>query len=125
MTSGGSTPDAHVGFRLALIGAGWISGIHLEALDRLGRTRLVGVASSREESARTAADPRGASAYTDVDRMLDEQRPDIAYVCVPPVAAVAVLERLVERAIPFLTEKPLAATDVDGPARIALPLRIA
>jgi myo-inositol 2-dehydrogenase/D-chiro-inositol 1-dehydrogenase len=114
-----SRPTAHEGLRLGLIGAGWISGIHLEALDRLGRTRLVGVASSREDSARAAADPRGATAYTDVDRMLDEQRPDVAYVCVPPVAAVAVLERLVERGIPFLAEKPLAATDADGPARIA------
>jgi myo-inositol 2-dehydrogenase / D-chiro-inositol 1-dehydrogenase len=32
---------------------------------------------------------------------------------------VAVVERLVERGIPFLAEKPLAATDPDGPARIA------
>ena len=55
--------------------------------------------------------------------MLDEQRPDIAYVCVPPSAAVAVLERLVDRGIPFLTEKPLAATDADGPARIAAARR--
>jgi myo-inositol 2-dehydrogenase / D-chiro-inositol 1-dehydrogenase len=120
MASTESRPTAYEGFRLGLIGAGWISGIHLAALDRLGRTRLVGVASSREESAKAAADPRGATAYTDIDRMLDEERPDVAYVCVPPVAAVAVLERLVERGIPFLTEKPLAATDADGPARIAV-----
>jgi predicted dehydrogenase len=51
--------------------------------------------------------------------MLDEERPDVAYVCVPPVAAVPVLERLVARGIPFLTEKPLSAADADGPARIA------
>jgi myo-inositol 2-dehydrogenase/D-chiro-inositol 1-dehydrogenase len=120
MASTESRPTAYEGFRLGLIGAGWISGIHLAALDRLGRTRLVGVASSREESAKAAADPRGATAYTDIDRMLDEERPDVAYVCVPPVAAVAVLGRLVERGIPFLTEKPLAATDADGPARIAV-----
>jgi predicted dehydrogenase len=119
MANAGSASASAAGLRLGLIGAGWISGIHLEALDRLERTRLVGVASSRQESARAAAAPRGAAAYTDVDWMLDEQHPDVAYVCVPPVAAVGVLERLVERAIPFLTEKPLAATDADGPARIA------
>ena len=109
------------GFRLVLIGAGWISGYHLAALDRLGRTRLMGVASTRLESAQTTAEPRGAAAYLsgDLERMLDEQRPDIAFVCVPPAAAVAVLERLVERGIPFLTEKPLAASDAAGPARIA------
>jgi predicted dehydrogenase len=105
--------------RLVLIGSGWITPAHLTALDRLGRTQLVGVASAREESARATAEPRGAAAYTDIDRMLDDQRPDVAYVAVPPSAAIAVLERLVERGIPFLTEKPLAATDAEGPARIA------
>jgi predicted dehydrogenase len=82
----------------------------------------MGVASTRLESAQATAEPRGAAAYLsgDLERMLDEQRPDIAFVCVPPAAAVAVLERLVERGIPFLTEKPLAASDPAGPARIAV-----
>jgi myo-inositol 2-dehydrogenase / D-chiro-inositol 1-dehydrogenase len=105
--------------RLALIGAGWISQSHLSALDRLGRTELVGVASARMESAEATARPRAVAAYDDVGRLLDDARPDVAYVCVPPSAAVALCEQLVERGIPFLTEKPLAATDTAGPARIA------
>ena len=104
--------------RLALVGSGWITSAHLDALDRLGRSTLIGVVSPREESARAVAEPRGAPAFTSVERVLDE-RPDVVYVCVPPSAAVAVLDRIVERGIPFLTEKPLAATDADGPARIA------
>jgi myo-inositol 2-dehydrogenase/D-chiro-inositol 1-dehydrogenase len=110
-----SRPD----LKLALVGAGWISQSHLAALDRLGRTELVGVASSRIESAETTAGPRGITAYDDVRRLLDEGRPDVVYVCVPPSAAVAICEQLVERGIPFLTEKPLAATDAGGPARLA------
>ena len=51
--------------------------------------------------------------------MLDEQRPDIVYVAVPPSAAVATCEAVIARGIPFLMEKPLAATDADGPARVA------
>ena len=105
--------------RLALIGAGWITPAHLAALDRLGRTELVGVASARIESAEAVARPRDVAAYDDVSRLLDEQRPDVVYVCVPPSAAVAICEQLVERGIPFLTEKPLAATDAAGPARVA------
>ena len=50
--------------------------------------------------------------------MLDELRPDVAFVAVPPWAAPAALDHLVERGIPFLTEKPLAATDGTGPARL-------
>jgi myo-inositol 2-dehydrogenase / D-chiro-inositol 1-dehydrogenase len=107
--------------RLVLIGAGWISGYHLAALDRLGRTRLVGVASGLLASAQATAGPRGAAAYAsaDLERMLDEQRPAVALVAVPPFAAVATLAPLVARGIPFLAEKPLAATDAGGPARIA------
>lgn len=105
--------------RLGLIGAGWIMPAHLEALDRLGRTRVVGVASARLESAGRIAQPRGATAYDDTERMLDEQRPDVVYIAVPPSAAVAACEAVVARGIPFLVEKPLAATDSAGPARVA------
>lgn len=108
---------------VGLIGAGWISPLHLAALDRLGRTKLVGVATGRLASAEAAARPRGVPAYDDPRRLLDEQRPDVVYVCVPPSAAVAICEELVLRGIPFLTEKPLAATDAAGPARIAAAVR--
>jgi myo-inositol 2-dehydrogenase/D-chiro-inositol 1-dehydrogenase len=114
-------PSAGNQLRLVLVGAGWITPLHLRGLDRLGRTRLVGVASARLESAQATAEPRGVPAYasSDLERMLDELRPDAAYICVPPSAAVGILEPFVERGIPFLTEKPLAATDAEGPARIA------
>ena len=115
MIAGDRRPDR----RLALVGAGWITPSHLVALDRLGRTELVGVASSRLESAEATAHPRRVAAYDDVQRLLDEQRPDVVYVCVPPAAAVVICEPLVERGISFLTEKPLAATDATGPARLA------
>ena len=105
--------------RLGLIGAGWITPMHLAAFDRLGRTTLVGVSSARLASAETAAGPRGAAAYDDAERMLDEQRPDIVYVAVPPSAAIATCEAVIARGIPFLAEKPLAATDAEGPARVA------
>jgi predicted dehydrogenase len=105
--------------RLGLIGAGWIMSVHLDALERLGRTTLVGVASARLASAEATAVPRGAAAYDDMERMLDEQRPDVVYIAVPPSVAVGACEAVVARGIPFLTEKPLAATDASGPARIA------
>ena len=37
--------------RLGLVGGGWISRHHLEALERLGRTELVGVVAGRRETA--------------------------------------------------------------------------
>jgi myo-inositol 2-dehydrogenase / D-chiro-inositol 1-dehydrogenase len=105
--------------RVAFIGAGWIAGIHLEALGRLGRTELVGVVSGTPERADRLAAQWGGDAYPDPDRMLDDARPDAVYICVPPHRAVEMAARLVERGIPFLAEKPLAATDPDGPVRVA------
>src|SRR4051794_21461670 len=93
--------------------------MHLASFDRLDRTLLVGVASRRLDSARAVAVPRGAAAYDDIEAMLDEQRPDAVYIAVPPSAAVAACEAVVERGIPFLAEKPLAAADAAGPQRIA------
>ena len=55
---GGLAGHGRERLRLGLIGAGWISSIHLEALDRLGRTTLVGVASARLERAAALAEPR-------------------------------------------------------------------
>jgi myo-inositol 2-dehydrogenase/D-chiro-inositol 1-dehydrogenase len=108
-----------VTLRLGLIGAGWIAGLHLEALERLARTKLVGVVSGTGAGAAAVTGRWAGTSYDSLDRLLDEGRPDVAYVCVPPFRAVAIGERLVERGIPFLTEKPLAATDADGPERLA------
>src|SRR4029453_9000307 len=51
--------------------------------------------------------------------MLDAARPDVVFVSVPPHRSVAIGEALVARGLPFLTEKPLAASDADGPVRLA------
>ena len=105
--------------RLGIVGTGWIATTHLADLARLGRTELVGVVSRTPEAAAETAGTWGGRPYADVDAMLDEARPDVVCVCVPPHRSVAIGERLVERGIPFLVEKPLAAADADGPARLA------
>jgi len=105
--------------RLGLVGGGWISRQHLDALERLGRTELVGVVARTRKTADDVTARSGGTRYDDLDRMLDDARPDVVYVAVPPYRSVAICERLVERRIPFLTEKPLAAADPDGPVRLA------
>src|SRR5436305_999143 len=104
--------------QVVIIGAGWIVPHHVAALGRLGRSAVVGVAATRLERACAIADPIGARASTEALALVDELQPDAAYVCVPPNRSVAIGEALVERGIPFLIEKPLAATDADGPARL-------
>ena len=97
--------------RLGLVGGGWISRHHLEALERLGRTKLVGVVSRTIETGDAVTTRWGGTRYDDVDTMLAKTKPEVVYVAVPPYRAVAIGERLVQVGIPFLTEKPLAASD--------------
>jgi myo-inositol 2-dehydrogenase / D-chiro-inositol 1-dehydrogenase len=105
--------------RLGLVGGGWISRQHLDALEHLGRTELVGVVAGRPETADDVTSRWGGRAYADLEGMLDDARPEVVYVAVPPHRSVAIGERLVARRVPFLTEKPLAAADLDGPLRLA------
>lgn len=104
--------------RLGLIGAGGVAGKHLPVLKTLGRTELVGVVSRTIDGAAGTAAEWGGRPFTDVERMLDEQKPDVALVCLPPYLTGAICELLAQRGIPFLTEKPLAA-DPESPARVA------
>ena len=105
--------------RVAFVGAGWIVPKHLAALDRLDRTELVGVMSRTTERALATTAGRDTPTYTDMTRLLDEQRPDAVYICTPPYRTPEVCDLLIGRGIPFLVEKPLAARDGDAPARIA------
>ncbi len=105
--------------RLGLVGGGWISRLHLEALERLGRTELVGVVARSRETAEAVSTRFGGTAYDALDRMLDAAQPDCVYVAVPPHRAVEIGTRLASRRFPFLIEKPLAADDADGPRRLA------
>ena len=105
--------------RLGLVGGGWISRYHLEALERLGRTTLVGVVSRTAETGDAVVARWGGTRFDDLDTMLNKAKPEVVFVAVPPYRAVQIGERLVDAGIPFLTEKPLAASDAAGPARLA------
>lgn len=108
--------------QLGLVGTGWITGLHLASLGRLGRSDLVGVVSGTIQRAAAIAGAWGGSPYTDVRQMLEREHPDAVYVCLPPHRAAAACELLVEREVPFLTEKPLAADAADS-RRVGAALR--
>ena len=104
--------------RVGFIGAGVVVVQHLPPLEKLGRTELVGVVSRTPERAEAAVAKYGGVAYTDFTEMLDAQHPDIVFVCLPPHLAGDACALLIDRGIPFLVEKPLAA-DAETPVRIA------
>ncbi|AVH60119.1 MULTISPECIES: Gfo/Idh/MocA family protein [Streptomyces] len=75
--------------RVALIGAGAIArGSHYPALATLaaeGETEIVAAVDIAEGAVREFCAEAGIPhAYTDLDRMLAEQRPDLVAICTPP-----------------------------------------
>ena len=104
--------------RMVLLGAGGVRSQHLPGLARLGRTELVGVLCRTMESAEATTREWGGTAYTSLGQMLEEQRPEVAWVCLPPYSTGWACEQLAERGIPFLVEKPLDA-GAEKPVRIA------
>lgn len=108
--------------RLGLIGAGGVTVHHLPVLRRLGRTTLVGVVCRTVERATETTDEWGGTPYASTSQMLDEQRPDVLWVCLPPYTQGWACEMLVQRGLPFFTEKPLSA-DAETPVRVAALVR--
>ena len=105
--------------RIAMIGAGAVAARHVRVLTGLG-ARVVGVADPVPAAAERLAADCGATAYPDADRLLDAERVDAAYVCVPPFAHGAPERAVLARRLPLFVEKPLAA-DLDTAAGL-LPL---
>lgn len=104
--------------RIGLVGAGFIAGRHLDALAGIEGVTVAGVADPRADRAEVLAARAGAAAYAHWADLLDVERLDALWVCVPPHAHGPVEEAAVERGLPLFVEKPLAA-DLGTAERLA------
>lgn len=108
---------------IAVLGTGWFGKKHAELLASMEDVRIAGFLGTSIEKAEEAAKPYAdAKGYTNLEQLLDEQKPDAVYITVPPMAHGAIEATLIDRGIPFLVEKPLAA-DAETPAQILEQLR--
>ncbi|WP_058300256.1 Gfo/Idh/MocA family protein [Gorillibacterium timonense] len=111
--------------RIGFVGTGGISRAHQDQLSRMNDVEVTGFVSGNFDNAVQAAGRwPNAKAYAHVTDMLDAGPLDAVYICVPPDAHEGLEELLVDRRIPFLVEKPLAAS-WDLPARIAAKVEAA
>lgn len=95
--------------RLAIIGCGTIGTYHLEHFMKYGDLiELVGFCDLISEKAEKFVEKAGCGkAYTDFKIMLDELKPDMVFVCIPPYCHGDVEFALIERGIHFFVEKPM------------------
>jgi myo-inositol 2-dehydrogenase / D-chiro-inositol 1-dehydrogenase len=107
--------------RIGVVGAGYIAGRHVASLSAIEGVRVVGVADPREERAQALAATVGARPYPDHRGMLDGERLDAVYVCVPPFAHGPPELAALERGLPLFVEKPIAR---DAPVAEAVAAEI-
>ncbi|MGZ7440458.1 Gfo/Idh/MocA family protein [Paenibacillus sp. TH7-28] len=97
-------------YRVALIGAGIISGHHLEAIAQMGSERLtaVAVADTDEAKGRAAAEKYGLAFYAGYREMVREQRPNIVIIALPHYLHNECAVFCAAHGCHLLLEKPMA-----------------
>ncbi len=99
-------------FRIAIVGAGGISRLHLEGIrrhrDRVRTVALCDPDPSALDARRREFDV--AECCTGLDELIAKVRPDAAIVCTPTHVRKDVVIPLIEAGIPVLCEKPFAET---------------
>ncbi len=96
--------------RVALLGAGYISAFHVEALRALPRVELCAVCDQNEGRAAALASSIGSKYYTSLDKLLSEEKLDVVHVLLPPPAHASTITQILEAGVDVFAEKPLAIT---------------
>jgi predicted dehydrogenase len=106
---------------IGVVGTGALGRHHARHLASLEEARLVGVYDADPARGRAVADELGTTSFPDLDALLEQV--EAVTVAVPTPAHAAVGLRALERGVPVLMEKPLAATVDEADALIAAAQR--
>lgn len=104
--------------RVGLVGCGKVTDLHAQAVRNLDLADLRAVCSRSGDRAQSFADRYGASPYTDVGRMVTDERLDAVILCTPHPAHREAAVAAAAAGAHVLVEKPLASTLADCDAMI-------
>lgn len=107
--------------RIGMVGAGAVAARHVRTLLAMDGVEVAAVADPALERARELAAGAGAAAYPNHMELLDAERLDAVYICVPPFAHGAPELAVIEAGLPMFVEKPVAI-DQETAATIAARL---
>ncbi|GIN58629.1 hypothetical protein J8TS2_29480 [Lederbergia ruris] len=93
--------------RVGFVGVGGIANAHLNNIFQNGDAEIVAVCDIEEEIAIKQGEKYRANAYTDFDQMLEKEKIDALFICVPPFAHGDIEEKAVLKGIHLLVEKPI------------------
>lgn len=94
--------------RVGFVGAGGIAAAHMNTLQAVEDVQIAAVADIDRDRAESAAARFVANAYDDSRTMLDSEKLDALYVCVPPFAHEDQELLAAERGVHLFVEKPVA-----------------
>ena len=103
--------------RVAVLGTGGWARQHARIFSRRPDTELVAIVGRDKGRTGARASEYGTTAYTDIDRMLAAEHPDLVTVCLPNEQHYEPTLRIVQAGIPLLVEKPLVF-DLDEADRL-------
>lgn len=108
----------HQKVSVAIVGAGYIAGSHLQALQAMPDVTVSAICDINMGRAQRLAEAAGIqAAYGSLRELLESDRPDVIHVLTPPHLHVEPAEEALRAGVDVLVEKPLAHS-VEGCRRL-------
>ncbi len=92
--------------KVALVGAGGWGLQHARVFAAHPSVQFVGIAGRTKEKTESRARQFGVPAYTDVEEMLERERPDLVSLCLPNQGHFEPTMQVLSAGYPLLVEKP-------------------
>ncbi|WP_407269723.1 Gfo/Idh/MocA family protein [Radiobacillus sp. PE A8.2] len=93
--------------KVGFIGVGGIASVHMANIAQHEHADIVAVCDIVEASARAAGEKFGATVYTDSSDLLEKEKIDALFICVPPFAHGNIEEKAAQLGIHLMVEKPI------------------
>ncbi|MFS0820134.1 Gfo/Idh/MocA family protein [Bacillus sp. 1P02SD] len=97
--------------KVAVVGLGDISKIHIPAIQNSSKAELVAVCDINEELRNTV---ENVNFYTDLEEMLNKEELDCVHICLPHYVHYSATKAVVEKGVNVFLEKPLARSAEEG-----------
>lgn len=107
--------------QVAVVGAGYISEIHMQVFSLLEDVHVCAVCDSDIEKAKISQKKWNIPhVFSSIDEMLKKLKPDVAQLIVPPVFHAQVAEKFLNAGVSIFLEKPMALSVNDCQRLVSL-----
>jgi predicted dehydrogenase len=93
--------------RVALVGTGGWGCQHARVLSAHPEVELCAIVGRNLQRAQQRAQEYGTRAYSDIDEMLEREKPDLVSLCLPNQGHFEPTMKVIEAGYPLIVEKPL------------------